>query len=505
MKQSLSLLFILWAIALFGCTNTIGGELIPSSGHINLYEDVQERDFEGYVVLGRATLDSMTVRITPKDDGSYKVIYGENLDQLTMETEIIKTTSKEPVTFLLDGLESDQEYGYKIITFNEQNIPTYCGYTNVFQTAKTGEASYKFAIQSDSHFNTKADLDVYKEVFESMDDFNPDFLIDLGDTFINDYFMDSSYENVNQRYYDHLAYFNILTQSTPLYLVLGNHEGEYGYFRDDTSDNLLIYATQSRKEYYPNPVPDDFYSGNTEVESLVGQPENYYAYTWGDALYVMIDPYRYTTTNPEGSSMWDWTLGLDQYNWLKETLEASDAQFKFMFAHHAIGNVRGSSQITSLFEWGGHERNGRYLFDKYRPEFDMPIHDLMVENDVDIFFQGHDHIYAREVIDGIVYQTLPKPAESVPDIQNNLDAYGDVVQINSGYLEVYVEPDYVQVDYKRMIVSSDHDSDATGIVNSYRLYSTGELINLVETDDTEAFIEYINTDYVMPKKKRDTK
>ena len=34
----------------------------------------------------------------------------------------------------------------------------------------------------------------------------------------------------------------------------------------------------------------------------------------------------------------------------------------------------------------------------------MPVHQLMVKNGVTIFFQGHDHLFARQERDGMVYQ-----------------------------------------------------------------------------------------------------
>ncbi|MFN5365514.1 MAG: hypothetical protein ACK5Q2_12795 [Bacteroidota bacterium] len=58
-------------------------------------------------------------------------------------------------------------------------------------------------------------------------------------------------------------------------------------------DNIAVYGTLWRKFYYPNPVPNDFYSGNLTQEPWnIGLPENYYAFTWGDALFVILDVYR---------------------------------------------------------------------------------------------------------------------------------------------------------------------------------------------------------------------
>ncbi len=42
----------------------------------------------------------------------------------------------------------------------------------------------------------------------------------------------------------------------------------------------------------------------------------------------------------------------------------------------------------------------------------LPIHQLMVDNGVTIFFHGHDHIYAMEELDGIVYLECPKPDDA---------------------------------------------------------------------------------------------
>jgi hypothetical protein len=111
-----------------------------------------------------------------------------------------------------------------------------------------------------------------------------------------------------------------------------------------------------------------------------------------------------------------------------------------VFSHHAVGNFRGGAEIASLYEWGGYDRSGAYLFDKMRPGWGEPIQKIMEDTGVTIFFQGHDHLFAREAVNGVVYQTLPKPAETTADKQSNPDAYPDAdVLANSGYLNVTVK------------------------------------------------------------------
>ncbi len=51
-----------------------------------------------------------------------------------------------------------------------------------------------------------------------------------------------------------------------------------------------------------NPVPDgSFYTGDTSTNAYSAGDqlkEDYYAWTWGDALFVVINPYWYTVTKP---------------------------------------------------------------------------------------------------------------------------------------------------------------------------------------------------------------
>jgi PKD repeat protein len=240
-----------------------------------------------------------------------------------------------------------------------------------------------------------------------------------------------------------------VAHSAPFFFVLGNHEGEAGYRLDGTENNVVVYATRARKLYYPNPIPDGFYTGNSSMEAFAGLPEDYYAWEWGDALFVVLDPYRYTTTNPKASGDgWDWTLGKAQYDWLKGTLAGSRARFKFVFSHHVLGDTRGGIRLADEYEWGGYNKSGTWEFDSRRPGWGKPIHQLMVENGVTIFFQGHDHLFAKEELDGIVYQTVPHPSFPTGTMPNAEYYTGDVLPA-SGHIRVNVSESSVAVDYIR--------------------------------------------------------
>jgi hypothetical protein len=285
----------------------------------------------------------------------------------------------------------------------------------------------------------------------------------------------------------------------PLYLAIGNHENEEGWNWDDVftapDQSLAIVGLKARKKYFPNPIPDDFYSGNTDTlptQFLAAYPglppeeayhEDYYAWQWGDALFVVLDPFHYSMTWPSegnsyggegmdgepGGDRWDWTLGIEQYLWLKDTLENSDATYKFVFSHHETGGStpygRGGIGAAPYFEWGGRNADGTWGWDTERPAsegWDVPIHQLMVENGVNAFFHGHDHIYAREELDGIVYLECPKPDDAgyawEPYGYGETEGlYPDAIEKipNSGHVRVTVSPTEATIEYVRAYLPGD--------------------------------------------------
>ena len=446
-------------------------------------------EFEGSVILGRPTNNSIMACILSNANTEVYLAYGEKSGLYSNKTEIKNANSNSPVSFEMTHLSPNKTY-YYIICFRAENETQFAKTQEYsFDTPKSSGSRYNFVVQSDSHLLNKADKDLYYQSMKKMASLSPDFMIDMGDTFLLDnggsVTANPTQESVNEIYRQQLPFFDTVTRNAPFFYAIGNHESEYGPLLDGTKNNIAAMSTIARTTYIPNPVPNDFYSGNTDKDILFGSVQNYYAYTWGDALYVVIDPYRYGT-NAASKDLkgdgWSWTLGKNQYDWFRSTLEKSNAKFKFVFAHHSIGNVRGGAKIASLYEWGGYDQKGKYLFDEKRPGWGKPIQQVMKDTGVTIFFQGHDHLFAREDVDGVVYQTIPKPAEKVADKQNNFASFSGDVLMNSGFLNVTVSPDNVQVDYNRnYLVASGEQS--TGAVYSYKVNADGVVTVLKNTKD----------------------
>ena len=85
----------------------------------------------------------------------------------------------------------------------------------------------------------------------------------------------------------------------------------------------------------------------------------------------------------------------------------------------------------------------------------------MFENKANIFFHGHDHLFAKQDKDGIVYQEVPQPsAKNLTTITGTAYGYvNGILMPNRGYLYVTVSADKTQVDYIRTYLPSEENAN----------------------------------------------
>ena len=413
-------------------------------------------DFTAPELLGRPTNGSVAISVIPAVEMEIFYDYGVAPGTYEGRTAISTAKSGIPLVTTIGGLQPDTRYFYRL-RYRKKGGGTFLALgEHAFHTGRPPGASFVFAVQADPHRDENSDLDLYCLTLQNILREQPDFLIDLGDTFMTEKFARNEPEVV-ARYLEERRYFGLIAHSIPLYLVNGNHEGENGWQLNGTSDNLAVWATRARKLYYLNPVPGAFYGGNAKEEPFVGRRDSYYAWEWGGLLFVVLDPFWYTAKKSgQNGDNWDWTLGRDQYLWLRQTLGASRAKFKFVFLHNLPGgldkNARGGSEAAMLYEWGGRNADGTPGFAGKRPGWEKPIHQLLVEDGVQAVFHGHDHFFARQELDGVVYQLVPQPSHAGAGTKTQAAEYGyrdGVFLTSSGYLRLTVAPNQVKVDYIR--------------------------------------------------------
>jgi hypothetical protein len=367
---------------------------------------------------------SARVQITTNQLVNVYIEYGAIRGKYSVKSAVLVAKPGSNNFITLSNLKPNSKIYYRL-RYALKSTATYLAKPEAsFNTGAIGSNSV-FAIQADPHMDENSDGAVYTKTLEQVVAASPAFLMDLGDIFMVDKLPNKSEANIRARFELMLGYYKKLG-SVPLKICLGNHDGELGYSQFNTK--------KYRKEYFPEQTGD----------------LAYYAFEGPDQLHIVLDPFTYTTANPKDDG-WQWTLGKTQYDWFVSTLQASKATHKFIYIHHLlVGNAtsRGGVEIAMRNEWGGNNNDGTYGFDANRPNWGKPIHELLKEHKVGFVFKGHDHLYVKQELDGIIYQTLPQPSH--PGEKLDVKQYGYLSGKGvggSGFIKVRTEGKTAFVDF----------------------------------------------------------
>jgi hypothetical protein len=327
-------------------------------------------------------------------------------------------------------------------------------YTGSAATAPVPGTPFSFALITDSHIDPRDPVppgdtvidDFYGEmeatllaVTAEVGAARPDFVINLGDML--DYHLFGFNVPPPDAAWARLGYLNYrrllgdTVGHAAHFPVIGNWDGESGC---NTPDEIARSMSQ-RLLYAPGPGPDTYPEGG----SANG---DYYAFTWGDALFVVLNVMTYTPTCHllgSGSGVADdWTLGATQLAWLDQTLAQATSKWRFLFIHHTVGGAAGNPDDTAYGRGGG---QAAHVGEQ------ATIHAMMLQYGVQIFFYAHDHVFTDMVVDGIHY-LLPGSAGAPWKFDSSETGYAHYWP-DSGYARVSVAPDHAEVD----LVSVDGD------------------------------------------------
>jgi len=474
-----------------------------------VFQLVSAQTFENEnIVLGRPTANAITVHALFDPGTAVFVEYGDQPGNYASQSSVVEANSDNVAEITLSGLQPDSRFFYRVNYRGPLDNNYRAGQEYTFHTQRATGRSFTFGVQGDTHPERAAGKsrtgrsmyhpDLYVRTMEQVKSVQPDLYFMLGDDFNISGLMANFFQGdkaavtqqiVDDVYLDQRRFLGRMANSTALFSVIGNHEEARRNLLGTRLHDAVIYAGRARIRMLPVPAPDDFYTGNPEPVDGIGLLRDYYAFTWGDALFVAINPYWHSpvAVNPAGQGAfgmgtlatppwsdledewleltlpaedrWEATMGDAQYKWLATTLAESDAKYKFVFAHHVLGTGRGGIERATLYEWGGHNEAGEWEFDERRPDWELPVHQLMVKHGVSIFFQAHDHVFAHQELDGIVYQTVANPADETYTSRNGRAFLSGTVLGNSGFLNVAVSPIETRVDYIRSYLPQDETDE----------------------------------------------
>ena len=404
------------------------------------------------LILARPERNSVTLSALAYQSIEGFVAYGMQSGACTNQTPMRQFKAGVPVEFVIAPLQANSKYFYQFHSRLAGASKFAISPEYSFQTARSPGSTFTFTMTADVHLDEHTSAEVYEQSLTNIRAEQPDFHIDLGNLFMTD--KHATRDEAARQYLAQRFYLGQICSSVPLLLALGVHDGESSRYEDGLPDSLAVWSNLLRKRYFPNPVPDNFYTGDVIPNPQSGQLENYYAWTWGDALFVVLDPYRYSLRQRGGGGDgWAWSLGREQYDWLARTLAASRAKYKFVFLHNLLCGdqaSRGGVEIAGFNEWGGKNLDGTDGFAQHRPGWPMPIHQLLLRNHVTAVFKAHDNFYARQELDGILYLMVPQPSFVGNDRIRDLENYGykqGTFLGNAGHVRVTVSPEKMVVNY----------------------------------------------------------
>ncbi len=359
------------------------------------------------------------------------------------------------------GLEAGTHYQYQIVLGDESAAGDESDvlFEGQALTQRRAGEDFSFALIADTHVPPpvaeapqRDQIErTYRAVMGDIADLErPDFIINLGDMLdFNLYGFNAPppSEDVARD-----AYMNYRTLMGPLlgqvahFPVIGNWDGETGCFGPDVIQRSL----SQRLRYMPAP-------GSTTYPEGGSADEDYYAFQWGDALFIVLNVMSYTPTCPEQTGKpEDWTLGAAQFAWLEKTLAEATSKWRFIMIHHVVGGAAANDWDSSYGRGGG---QSAYVGEQ------ALIHQMMLQAGVQIFFYGHDHAFTDMVVDGIHY-TLPGSAGAPWKFDISETGYENSWP-ESGYSRVHVSSKEVSVEfiaeggkelYSYFIPDPDHQS-----------------------------------------------
>ncbi|MBW2307416.1 MAG: metallophosphoesterase [Deltaproteobacteria bacterium] len=390
--------------------------------------------------LGRPTQSSITLNLVAGDQPIVCSVKLKSARKPGMDswrqTQKYSLDASSPAEILLQSLLPGTLYPYQLHARFREGVTLQMVTTQAFMTQRSEPSPFSFAIISDSHITPfhRNRLETLSRISSSVLTRKPEFLLMLGD---NIQTFTSHGGPMSDPRYGPLLYLLLrrglgnLPSSVPVFMVNGNWEGENGWHPARERE----WARLARKTFIPNP------DATTYPEGGSGNGD-YYGFTWGDVLCLILNVTGYTPSDhalnsPTGRKD-DWTLGDKQKAWLFQQLSESNARWKLLFIHHTAGG-NGGDEINSRYGRGG----GRAA----NIGEQALIHRWMQQFGVQALFYGHDHVFTDTIVDGIHYTCVG--SAGAPWKFGRAETGYDTYWTPSGYTWVDVDAGSLTVSFIR--------------------------------------------------------
>lgn len=214
-------------------------------------------------MLSRPTDKEITLQIAFTDTCEAYIKYGTTSGNYSAQTKWQGMRKDNPTEMVIGNLQPNTQYFYRLVyrsigSTTETSRPEYS-----FHTARTAGQSFTFTVQADPHMDEQSDSAVYRRCLLNQLEDKPDFMIDLGDILMSDKLKSATTRQIPRdtvTYRSHLmrSYYELICHSVPLYIAIGNHEGESGWANTGKSNCVPVWGTVDRKSTSPTQNPMRF-------------------------------------------------------------------------------------------------------------------------------------------------------------------------------------------------------------------------------------------------------
>jgi len=312
----------------------------------------------------------------------------------------VKAAPYAVLDWSLKDLIPATRYEYRILLKQGENFrQTALG---SFITQRQGPATYTVLLMTDPHTGYfppgSGPVLTLDRVVQNAAKVPADFVLDLGDNVAwagSREYAQTTPNRAISAYAQYRRQIGPLSVHCPHFAILGNWSGESGKFPEKS----IQLVAGVRHSLLPAPNHQTYPQGGSEGE-------DYYAFSWGDALYIMLNiqtyskpsaPEKFPTLMADVNRIEEWTLGEKQMSWFEKTLKNATERYRFVCVHHPAGGNAGDD-LNTLYGRGGSRA--------WNTGEQLRIHNLMKKHKVQIFFYGHDHVFVDDIVEGIHY-TLP--------------------------------------------------------------------------------------------------
>ena len=309
------------------------GFTLESRSEVNKFQKMDNRALGPEGRFGNqlpegATLED-AVGAVPGSSGEVRLAFfqtGEEAAKSTTDWQPVDPDRDFTIRFFLENLNPETGYNIVVEARKSRSAPTTSTLKGSFTTAAKKEKSQKvtFTVTTCTKFNTRDASERGYQIFNSMLKVNPTFFVHAGDNVYYDHHQPFATHIDLARYFWNrtygLSYTRAFLQYVPSYFMKDDHDSWDNDCWPTMASRMGPFTYEHGRIVYDEQVP-------------MSDKRHYRTFRWGKDLQIwMVEVRDFRTPNfyPDSPDKTMW--GKEQLNWFTQTVQASDATFKFLIS-----------------------------------------------------------------------------------------------------------------------------------------------------------------------------